>query len=380
MKKTIISCMLALVATVFYTSCDEDRDSNPVYQPSSELVLNVPGNAENNIYDLSNEAGSIMLTTSQPNNGGVPLAYLYNTEISFNGEDFVGYGESSQIPTITIDNKGLNAKIIEMNGDVCPETEIPLYIRVKASLAVDNTMGNAVSNVIKITVKPFAPKITVSLPTKMFIVGSFTASNGWSVFVPLPQGYSQDGFFYGVVYLEEGAEFKLSPKDSWGEDRGFDAVTFGDDSTSGQISQGEGTNMKNATAGWYTVVVKTKISGDKVTYTLTLSEAKVYLFGATGGDIWEWNDANKFTAPANANGEWVSPAFTGSGEIRIAVDCGIDWWKTEFTLDGENKIFYRDKDMPSNWEESYGAEYSQKGNPGGHIYLDFTKGTGHLEN
>ena len=67
------------------------------------------------------------------------------------------------------------------------------------------------------------------------------------------------------------------------------------------------------------------------------------------------------------------------GEIRIAFQTGIDWWKTELTLDGAGNIYYRDKDMPSNWADSFGAEYSQQAVPGKHIYLNFTTGTGHLE-
>ena len=128
------------------------------------------------------------------------------------------------------------------------------------------------------------------------------------------------------------------------------------------------------------MVVKTKIAGDKVNYTLILSAPKLYLFGAANGGGWDYADENLFTVPADANGEFVSPAFAALGEIRIACQTGIDWWKTELTLDGAGNIYYRDKDMPSNWAGTYGAEYSQQAVPGKHIYLNFTTGTGHLEN
>lgn len=369
---------LVLSMALLCTSCDEDRDSNPVFHTNSELVLNAPANAANNVYDLSNAKGSITLTTSQPDNG-VPVATSYMAEISLDNENFVAIGEPATKPVVTIGNEALNTKIIEMNGDVCPADPVTLYVRLKSYLSVDNTLGNAVSNVIELKVQAFKPEVTVQLPEKMYIVGSFTASEGWSKFVPLHPAYSQDGFFYGIVYLDANAEFKLCPKETWGEDRGYDMIELGDDNTSGLLSQGDGTNFKIAAGGWYTVVLKTKIAGNEVKWTLTLSAPNVYLFGASCGDNWAYDAANLFTVPADATGDFVSPAFTGAGEIRIALECGIDWWKTELTLDGDNNIYYRDCDIPSNWNTDKGADYSKQATVGGHIRLNFTSETGVME-
>jgi len=378
MKKAILSFIFAGVAAFFCTSCDEDRDSNPVFHTDPVLVLNEPANAANNVYDLQN-AKTITFTTSQPNNG-IPVATTYQAELSFDGEAFEEFGESSPTPVVTIDAQKLNARIIEVNGDVCPTDAVPVYVRLKSYLTVDRTLGQAVSNVIQINVLPYAPKVTVSMPASMHIVGSFAASEEWAKFVPMAVPYSVEGMFYGVYYFADGDEFKVVEKDSWGNDKGYDAVILGDDYTKGIIGQGGGTNMKVNKAGWYTVVVKNKISGSDVSYTITFSEAKVYLFGAANGGIWEWNDACRFTAPADAAGEWVSPEFADAGEVRMAIDCGTDWWKTEFTLDGNNNIFYRNCDIPGNWESDLGADYSKKAVKGGHIYINFTKGTGHIEN
>ena len=61
MRKILFLGIFALVASLFTTSCDEDRDSNPVYRVDSVLVLNVPGNAANNVYDLSNDTNQILI-------------------------------------------------------------------------------------------------------------------------------------------------------------------------------------------------------------------------------------------------------------------------------------------------------------------------------
>lgn len=84
-------------------------------------------------------------------------------------------------------------------------------------------------------------------------------------------------------------------------------------------------------------------------------------------DEWQFTDSGK--------GTLVSPALAAAGEVRMCIDAGIDWWRTEFTLkDGE--IYYRDLNIVDNWEADTGAEYSIKGTPGMVIELDFNKGTG----
>lgn len=377
MRKTIFSLTILAVA-LLCASCEEDRDSNPTYREDSVLVLNTPAGATNNVYDLTSSDGTITLTTSQPDNG-IPLATTYQAQISLDGENFTDFGETAERPELPLSASSLNTKVIELNGGECPEGVTDLYVRVRSYLTVDNTLGNAVSNVITLKVLPYAPTITATLPETMYIVGGFAASGGdWSKFVALHPAYDKEGLFYGVIYMEATNEFKLTLKDSWSDEVNYDMAAFGDDFTSGLLSKGDGTNFKVGTTGWYTVLLQAKLSGNDVNYTLTFREANVYVIGNAVSGVWEWNDNNKFTAPSDANGEWVSPAFTSAGEIRVAIDCGIDyWWRTELTLDGSNNIYYRDFNLMDSWTEK-GADYSKTGVAGGHIYLNFTDGTGRV--
>ena len=77
------------------------------------------------------------------------------------------------------------------------------------------------------------------------------------------------------------------------------------------------------------------------------------------------------TAPDDPSGEWVSPAFTASEELRVAVKVGsIDWYRTEFTIyNGE--VFWRKYNMPNNWAETMGADYSVKPAVGTKLYVNF---------
>lgn len=381
MKKLIYILLLAVVA-VGFVSCEEDRDSNPIWNEDAAktFVLNMPAVAVNNVLDLEG-SDNVVFTTSQPDYG-FPVSTVYTTWVSLDGAEYVALPTTSTSAVISIPAKEINEALLGLLGDGDVSEPMPVKVKLTAALFADPEMGKAESNVIELPkVKVYVPKVEVTLPTKMHIVGGFAASEGWSKFVALAPAYSQEGMFYGVVYLAEGEEFKINPDAGWkGNDMGTGQITLDGDIAATCENGDKGNNLKMGSAsGWYNVIVKAKIANGAVQYTMSMIEAKVYIIGAAFGGVWEKSDDALFTAPATANGEWVSPAFTGSGELRMFIDCGIDWWKTEFTLDGDNNIFYRTMDIPSNWAENVGAAYSKQVNPDGHVYLNFTAGTGRIE-
>lgn len=381
MKKLIYILLLAVVA-VGFVSCEEDRDSNPIWNEDAAktFVLNMPAVAVNNVLDLEG-SDNVVFTTSQPDYG-FPVSTVYTTWVSLDGAEYVALPTTSTSAVISIPAKEINEALLGLLGDGDVSEPMPVKVKLTAALFADPEMGKAESNVIELPkVKVYVPKVEVTLPTKMHIVGGFAASEGWSKFVALAPAYSQEGMFYGVVYLAEGDEFKINPDAGWkGNDMGTGQITLDGDIAATCENGDKGNNLKMGSAsGWYNVIVKAKIANGAVQYTMSMIEAKVYIIGAAFGGVWEKSDDALFTAPATADGEWVSPAFTGSGELRMFIDCGIDWWKTEFTLDGDNNIFYRTMDIPSNWAENVGAAYSKQVNPDGHVYLNFTAGTGRIE-
>lgn len=381
MKKLIYILLLAVVA-VGFVSCEEDRDSNPIWNEDAAktFVLNMPAVAVNNVLDLEG-SDNVVFTTSQPDYG-FPVSTVYTTWVSLDGAEYVALPTTSTSAVISIPAKEINEALLGLLGDGDVSEPMPVKVKLTAALFADPEMGKAESNVIELPkVKVYVPKVEVTLPTKMHIVGGFAASEGWSKFVALAPAYSQEGMFYGVVYLAEGDEFKINPDAGWkGNDMGTGQITLDGDIAATCENGDKGNNLKMGSAsGWYNVIVKAKIANGAVQYTMSMIEAKVYIIGAAFGGVWDKSDDALFTAPATADGEWVSPAFTGSGELRMFIDCGIDWWKTEFTLDGDNNIFYRTMDIPSNWAENVGAAYSKQVNPDGHVYLNFTAGTGRIE-
>ena len=373
MKKLIYILLLA-VATFGFTSCDEDRDSNPILSGAGttrSLVLNVPPVSVNNVIDLLT-SNSIELTTSQPDYG-FPASTVYTVWVSLDGEEFVALPTTYTTARMSVAAKEFNEALLGLAGDADLSAPLSVKVKLTAAMFVDNSIGKAESNVIELPkVQVYVPVVEVTLPTKMHIVGGFAASEGWSKFVPLTQAYSKEGFFYGVVYLAEGDEFKINPDAGWkGNDMGTDQITLDGDIAASCANGDKGSNLKMSASGWYTVIVKAKIANGAVQYTLSFSEPKVYIIGnALNGD-WSMNDSGRFTAPATADGEWVSPAFTASTELRAAVKVGsIDWYRTEFTI-LEGKVFWRRYNIVNNWAETEGPEYSVTTTVGKKLYVNF---------
>jgi len=388
MKKIISSLLALAVICTAFTACSEDRDSNPTFSmQDSTFVLNTPA-AVNQTYDLANSE-YVVLTTNQPDFGGFPLPTIYTVHVSLDGENFATLPTTHTSAYLQVPASEIAEAMQTLASDGTDLTQAQtIYIYLTANVSNNEDLGTATSNTItlpSVVAEAAGGQSEVTLPSTMYIVGSFPASDGWSTFVPLHAAYSQDGFFYGVVYVPAGAEFKINPDAGWkGNDKGYGQLTVDDQSGANVQSadaSNDAANLKLDNAGWYNFCVKAKAVGENITYTLIVYDAKVYIIGAAEGGNWSAGaDGTAFTAPSDASGEWVSPAFAGSGELRMYVDCGIDWWKTEFTINqADGSLYYRDVDIPNNWAESLGSDYSVNVSAGQKAYVNFTAETGRVE-
>ncbi len=397
MNKNIIKIgrafsLLVLVALTL-VACEKDDNSNPTFlatQPS--FTLNVPANAENNVYDLASSTG-VELTCTQPYYGGVPYVTKYFVQASLkeNFTDSLQLATSYTTAKMSVDASELNTAVIDLfhqqEGDIdYPDEERPVYLRLLATVVnVANTpLDTAFSNVIKLphvlaTFK--APELTY--PTSCYVVGSSIGDGAdkgyWSYWKPMAPVYGAEGEFYTMIYVPDGGMFK------WGEEkndwRGYDAVAEFDDQANAGISKDENDgNIVVANGGWYTLHVETALGSTAVAWTFHIYPAEAYTIGAAAGAAdWTANDPNcKMTAPAG-DGIWESPAFTGSGELRAYISVpGRDWWKTEFTL-LKGELYFRVDNIISSWAENVGPEYSVACSPGQKLYVNFNVNTGEVK-
>ena len=376
----------ALVLPLLFTSCDEDRDSNPTLDLShlaDGFVLNTPALAENNTYDLSS-AKNLVLTCSQPNYGGVPYPVKYYAQVSINPafvsdptvthKELATYAENPS--SLDFDAYEVNKAIVSLfraaNPDANLPDEMPVYIRLRAVIggALNQTLGETYSNVITL------PSVKATIPDakftdNLFLIGS-SIQTPWESWKPIPQVQGLDGNYYGIIYVPAGGEFKWGTENN--DYRGINRLKEINDEAGAVISAGEEQNIKVTNAGWYTLHFKGKITEDKknIDWTLTVYKTKVCLIGGCiGQGTWGFADDTALTPPDDPNGEWVSPAFTSSDELRVSVKVGnIDWYRTEFTVH-KGDVFWRIKDIPKSWEENVGADYSVKPAVGTKLYVNF---------
>ena len=387
----------ALVLPLLFTSCDEDRDSNPTLDLShlaEGFVLNTPALAENNTYDLKS-AKNLVLTSSQPNYGDAPYAVKYYAQVSIDPAfvndpttthtELATYAENAS--NLEFNASEANDAIVSLfqaaNPDTSVPEEMPIYIRLRGVISgtLNQTLGETYSNVITLpSVKATYEAPDAKFTDNLFLIGS-SIQTPWKSWKAIPKVYGLEGNYYGVIYLPAGGEFKWGTENN--DYRGINRLKEINDEAGADISAGEEQNIKVANAGWYTLLFKGKITEDKknIDWTLSVYPTKVYILGGSVemSGTWAFDDAYALTAPADKNGKWVSPAFTASAELRAAVKVGnLDWYRTEFTLYKGN-VFWRRYDIVNSWAETEGPDYSVTTQVGQKLYIDFDNYTAEIK-
>ena len=398
MKKIFKFMLLpALVLPLLFTSCDDDRDSNPTLDLShlSEgFVLNTPALAENNTYDLKS-AKSLKLTCSQPNYGGIPYVVRYYVQVSIDPtflsdptathtELATSYKTAEMEVNATEVNDAVVALFQAANPDTSVPEEMPIYIRLRAVLEItaDSNLGETYSNVITLpSVKAAYEAPDAKFTDNLFLIGDGIQTS-WKSWKAIPQVYGLTGNYYGVIYMQAGGEFEWGTENN--DYRGYNRLKEINDEAGAGITEGDEHKIKVANAGWYTLYFKGKITEDKknIDWALTIYPTQVYLLGACMNqtcDPWVFDEAYALKAPADKNGKWESPAFLASAELRAAVKVGtLDWYTTEFTIYNGN-LFWRRYNIVKSWAETEGEAYSVTTPVGKKLYIDFDNYTAEIK-
>lgn len=198
---------------------------------------------------------------------------------------------------------------------------------------------------------------------KLYLTGSnYNWGNAESDWKPLVRVHSSDTDFWTIIYLHAGEQFKFAPQAGWGNDFGGQAKV--EDEAGAGISVVDKTNLKADKAGWYLLHVT---NGDS--RVVRVLKPNVYLQGDAIGN-WNCKAENLFSVPADENGKFVSPAFVSNAkELRMCVNLGTDWWKTEFMV-FDGKIAFRGNG---------GDQKRVSVTAGQKAYLDFKNNTGEIK-
>lgn len=382
-----------LLLPLLFAACDTDDGSNPILDLShvgDGFVLNTPAYAANNTYDVANSEG-IILTCSQPNYGGnVPYVVNYFVQVSldpsFADGSYKELATSYPLAKMQVSGSEMNSAIVELYQKAHPdEVVVPqtlaVSIRLRACIGggLDANLGETFSNVITLpSVHATYKAPDAEYPKNLFVIGS-SIQDAWTSWKEVPQLAGLPGNYFTVVYIPAGGKFK------WGTEVGgykdYNALTQINDKAKAGIScdVNDFNNIKFDNGGWYTLFFKGDITpdGKSIKYTLDVYPTEAYIFGASNGGIWKFDDNWKLTAPADASGDFVSPAFVESGELRVTVKIpGIDWYRSEFTI-LNGKLFFGNP--ADSWKKDFGADYSVQCAPGKKLYVNFDKCTGEVK-
>lgn len=392
MKNIFKLMMLPLLAApLLLGACSEDTDSNPTLDlshVSDGFVLNTPANAENNTYDLANADG-LELTCTQPNYGqGVPYVVNYYVQVAidknFLTDTTTTHTELASTYTtakMDVNASELNSALVELWQSAHPDESVPesmpVYVRLRACIdgTADPYLGQTYSNIItlpSVKAKYVAPDATY--PDNLFVIGS-SIQTAWTSWKVVPPVFGISGNYYTMIYVPAGGSFKWGTfNNDW---RGYNRLTAINDYAKAGISESTdgNSNIVVENGGWYVLHFVGDITpdGKNINYTLNIYPGAAYVIGTVAGG--DWTTGWELSAPETADGEWVSPAFTAAGELRAYIKIpGIDWYRTEFSI-YQGACYFRNVDIPNNWNETMGSEYSVNCAVGQKLYVNFDANT-----
>ena len=348
MKKISILAFL-FAGMLSFSSCESDRDSNPVLQEPTEFVLNTPAYV-NTTYDLANST-SLELTCSQPNFGyTAPTVYAVQVAWNENFENFVQLDTKYSTAKMNVDASEIAVAATNLAvAEGIDESQFPiitrLFIRVVAELnSATSTISAIASNVIELPhVRVEFALPPVLLPETIYVVGNHNGWN-WGNSLPATLVWGTDNMWWRMTYLDGGWKFNSATE--WnGNEVGYDGVAeIIDKDNIADITRSDDGNIVTNNPGWYLLVFTAEVVGRDVKYKVAINKPEVWMIGDVTGVDWQDRAAGwQLEVPATADGEFVSPAFAAaaSADNGVRVYCpieGHDPWHSEFMVfDGNIK-------------------------------------------
>ena len=378
MKKISILAFL-FAGMLSFSSCESDRDSNPVLQDPTEFVLNTPAYV-NTTYDLANST-SLELTCSQPNFGyTAPTVYAVQVALDQSFENYIQLDTKYSTAKMNVDASELAVALTNLYVALGKaEADFPLqtktYIRLVAELnSATSTIASITSNVIEVpSVRVEFALPPVLLPETVYVVGNHNGWN-WGNSLPATLVWGTDNMWWRMTYLDGGWKFNSATE--WnGSEVGYDGAADIIDNANANITRSDDGNIVTNNPGWYLLVFTAEVVGRDVKYKVAINEPEVWMIGDVTGVSWQDRaEGWRLEVPTTADGEFVSPAFAAAAtaDNGVRVYCpieGHDPWHSEFMVFDGN-IKYR----------GTGGDQDRVTAPAGQkLYLNFSKDKGEIK-
>jgi hypothetical protein len=251
-------------------------------------------------------------------------------------------------------NQPLTAQVVRGGQDIGIERGV-YTIELEWTLAKGAIRNSYTAKVTK------TGEVALRFPENLYMIGNNFGGWNWGSggVVEMVPVWGVQGAFWCVNYFTAGNGFKWNSKKDWGGDFATLGTNVGY-----EVADNNAVVAEN---GLYTVYID--LAAEKI----TIAPAKVYGIGDCFGG---W-DKGQFPFALNEDGNLLSKATTGQGELRMYVDLseaavdtdGWDWWKSEFII-LNGRIAYRGN---GNDQERVSVA------PGKTVTLDFEAGMGVIE-
>lgn len=323
---------MLLSGMLVFTSCDDDRDSNPTLTQPTTFVLNNPAVGSGAV-DLA-LSKDVNLTWSQPTEyttGNAPVVVTYTVQLSPSGTftqqfdenkedntgaDFIALDATTtdcvyDIPTADIATA--LQKVAQWEENAVPATQ-DVAVRIKG--AVKNASGveyyPILSNIVNLKTVPYYVELKNADPELWWLIGGDICDGSWGsdigkCVIPLQTMDNPDydkktgrGEILWTGYLA-GNGFKLrgSMTDNW-------ATQWGQGDAFGEYKKNDGGsgNITVPAAGYYTVKLNT--ATDVLTVTEYKEAVTDYASICVSGDFNEWGDTPMTPCMASNNHDWYT--------------------------------------------------------------------------
>ena len=381
MNKIFAMGLVVFTATSLFTSCADDRDSNPTLVQPTELHLNTPVYA-NQLLDLGSSK-HLNLVWSQPNmtDKGAPIAGVgfYAVQVSKNGQfktslaqaeadktgkteaDYFELEEKYFNTSVNVNAVALNKAINVLYGWTDAANmpgKLELYVRISARFAGTNAPVNdgsvsVISNVVKVQVAPYYVELSDAPIALDYIVGADIAGS-WSnsvgdaghgllPFFPIANASYDKKTGLGSVsytgFFPANGEFKVfsptytSDGNSFSWDYAYVGVGGKPGTARYRDGGSDGPNITVPKEGYYTIVI------DNVKHTYTMTEATEIDTAEKGsiGLVGEFNGWN--------NDLVMSPVSTATNAKHHV-------WTAVLKLDAPSEVKFRANKA---WDLSWGS-------------------------
>ena len=191
---------MLLGGAALFTSCSEDRDSNPTLLQPTEFVLNET-NWRGAVVELENTSDSLILNWSAPKyaTDNAPVIVTYTVDFSPKGSfekaydgsaadntgaDYVTLGKPTNKCSMKFGAKELNSAFMQIYGwksasEVPASVKGAFRVNAKVVKSTNEALNAVTSNVVNISVLPYYMLLKAADPEIWYLLGSDIADGSW---------------------------------------------------------------------------------------------------------------------------------------------------------------------------------------------------------